>query len=420
MTLGRDTVASPSKHSGTRETDQRGLILLSMSHMFDDVNQGAIPAMLPFFILAHNLSYSAAAGLVLALTVSSSVLQPFLGQFSDRHSAPWLAPAGVFIAGAGVALSSIMPSYLLIALAIGFSGIGVAAFHPEASRFANYASGARRATGMSIFALGGNLGFAVGPALTTSLLLVFGLHGGLFLIVPPVAMALILTSQLPRYLSRAPQSGAGKAAMARATRPDDWGPFVRLTGAVVSRSIIFYGLNTFVPLYWLNVLHQPEAVGGMALTILFTAGAVGTLLGGWSADRYGRRTVVLVSLVMLSVVLGVFVSIHDVALLTALLVPLGMTLNASSSVMVVMGQEYLPNRIGTASGVTMGLAVSVGGFAAPFLGHVADSSGIPAVFNLLVFLPLLAIAFAATLPRGGQRSGSSGRPQPGPAPTGAA
>jgi len=419
MTLGRETTTVLPKSHADAQTDRGGLVLLSLSHMFDDVSQGALPAMLPFFILAHNLSYSAAAGLVFALTVSSSILQPFLGQFSDRHSAPWLAPAGIFLAGCGVALAAIMPSYLLIALAIGLSGIGIAAFHPEASRFANYASGARRATGMSIFSLGGNLGFAVGPLLATPLLLVFGLQGGLFLVVPPAVMALILARQIPRFVSRSP-SGAGKVAVSRATRPDAWGPFARLTGAVIARSIVFYGLNTFIPLYWQNVLNQPPGAGGVALTILFTAGAAGTLLGGWSADRYGRRLVILVAMGALSAALVTFVSVHDIAILTALLVPLGMALNAPSSVMVVMGQEYLPNRIGTASGVTMGLAVSVGGLAAPILGRVADSSGIPAALNLLMFLPLLAIVFAATLPSGRRPSGPTGMGPPGPAPTGTA
>src|SRR5512133_2680814 len=144
-----------AKSSGPRQMDRASLALLCLGHLFDDVNQGALPAMLPFFIVAHNMSYSAAAGLMFALTVSSSILQPLLGEFSDRHSAPWLVPLGLFCAGVGIAASSVMPDYLLIALCIGVPGVGVAAFHPEAARFANYASGTRRATGMSIFSLGG-------------------------------------------------------------------------------------------------------------------------------------------------------------------------------------------------------------------------------------------------------------------------
>ncbi len=398
VTLSRETTVELPRPVEPRQMDRGALALLCIGHMFDDINQGAIPAMLPLFVAEHNLSYSAAAGLVLAVTVSSSVLQPLLGQLSDRHSAPWLVPVGLLFAGGGVAIATLMPTYLLIALAIGLTGLGVAAFHPEAARFANRAAGARRATGMSVFSLGGNLGFAVGPLITTPLLLAFGLRGGLFLAVPASAMALILAWQIPRFVFN-PQVGAGKAAATPTIRPDAWGPFIRLTGAVVSRSIVFFGLNTFIPLYWQDGLHQPVAAGGLALTILFTSGAVGTLLGGWVADRYGQRLVILTAMGALSAALVAFVSLHDVAIVTLLLVPLGLALNAPSSVMVVMGQGYLPNRIGTASGVTLGLAVSVGGVVAPLLGRVADVYGIQSVLTILVFVPLLAIAFAATLPK---------------------
>jgi len=381
-----------------KEMDRRALVYLGMSHLFDDISQGALPAMLPFFIIAHNLSYSAAAGLVFAVTVSSSVLQPLLGQFSDRRSSPWLVPAGLFVAGAGVALATIMPNYLLITLAVGLSGIGVAAFHPEAARLANYASGARRATGMSIFSLGGNLGFAVGPLLATPLMLAFGLPGGLFIAVPSTVMAIVLARQL-RVFGAHPRTAAGKVAPSRPHRADAWGPFALLTGAVIGRSIIFQGLITFMPLYWRDVLQQPIANGGLALTILFAFGAAGTFSGGLLADRFGKRLVVLTSMVALSALLAVFVSLQDAALATALLVPIGLTMFAPMSVMVVMAQEYLPNRIGTASGVTQGLAVSVGGLAAPLLGAVGDAHGIQAVLTLLVFVPLVVVAFTAILPK---------------------
>jgi FSR family fosmidomycin resistance protein-like MFS transporter len=314
-----------------------------------------------------------------------------------------LVPVGLLLAGVGVAVSTLMPTYALIALCIGLSGVGVAAFHPEAARFANRAAGARRATGMSFFSLGGNLGFAVGPLVTTSLLLAFGLRGGLFLALPVAAMALLIAWQLPRFTAR-PLFSPNKTG-GRITHSDDaWGPFLRLTGAVVSRSIVFFGLNTFIPLYWQDVLHQPVGAGGLALTVLFTAGAAGTLMGGWLSDRYGRRLVVVAAMVVLAVGLVAFVLARDVALATVLLVPLGLALNAPSSVMVVMGQEYLPSRVGTASGVTLGLAVSVGGLAAPLLGHVADGYGIHSVLVLLISLPVLAVGFAATLPKGSPRA----------------
>src|SRR5207248_2693672 len=130
-----------------------------------------------FLISKNNLSYAAASALVLAATVSSSVIQPLFGHVSDRLSLPWLMPLGPALGGLGVALAGFTSTYALTFAAIVLSGIGVAAFHPEGSRFANYVSGARRASGMSLFSVGGNVGFALGPVLVTPLMLAFGLHG---------------------------------------------------------------------------------------------------------------------------------------------------------------------------------------------------------------------------------------------------
>ncbi len=398
MAQSEETVVHTSNTSAPRKMDRTALTLLSLGHLFDDVNQGALPAMLPFFIAAHNMSYETAAGLVLALTMSSSVLQPFLGEFSDRHSAPWLVPAGLFLAGAGIAISSVMPGYLLIAAAVFASGVGVAAFHPEAARFANYASGPQRATGMSIFSLGGNMGFGLGPALGSLIMVIFGLRGGWMLIAPPTIMAAILALQLPRFRQHRAAS-VRRAAESLAKRRDQWGPFLRLSAAIIIRSVVFYGLNTFIPLYWRDDLHESAAAGGLALTIMFISGATGTLAGGWMADRYGRLRVVLSALLVNAASLFAFTSVQDPTLATLLLIPLGFSLNAPSSVMVVMGQEFLPNRVGTASGVTLGLSISIGGLFAPILGRIADLSGIHYVLSLLVFVPLVAFLFAATLLR---------------------
>ena len=178
--------------------DRRAMAVLSTGHMFTDIAQGSIPALLPFLISRDHLSYAAASALVLAATISSSVIQPLFGYVSDRLSLPWLMPLGPALGGLGVALAGLAPSYGLTFAAIVLSGVGVAAFHPEGSRFANYVSGARRASGMSLFSVGGNVGFALGPVLVTPLLLAFGLHGTVFVIVPTWLMSAVLLRELPR------------------------------------------------------------------------------------------------------------------------------------------------------------------------------------------------------------------------------
>jgi FSR family fosmidomycin resistance protein-like MFS transporter len=384
--------------------NRRLLGTLMLGHLMTDLNQGILPALLPFFIAERGLSYAAAGGLVLAANVASSVVQPVFGYLADRRPSPWLIPAGVAAAGVGMALSGLAPTYPLIAASVALSGLGIAAFHPEGSRAANYVSGDRRATGMSIFSTGGNLGVATGPLLITPLVLAFGLKASLVLIVPMLAVAAFLLTQTP-------QLGALRhsAAVASAERsPDRWRPFARLGLVVVSRSVIYAGLSVFLPLFWAKVLGRSKADGATALAVLLGTGVVATIVGGRLADRHGRRVVVLGALCLLAPLLFALSSARDARLAGLLLVPIGFTLYLPFSVLVVMGQEYLPNRVGTASGLTLGLGVTAGGVAAPMLGRLADHHGVAAPLLLVAFLPLLAVAATLTLPDDRIRPGTGG------------
>lgn len=369
---------------------------LLLGHLTTDLAQGMIPALLPFFIAERGLSFAAAGGLVLAATVASSVVQPLFGAFADRRPSPWLVPAGVAAAGIGVGLAGVAPTYPLIAAAVAFHGLGVAAFHPEGSRAAAFASGERRATGMSIFSTGGNLGMAIGPLVITPLVLAFGLRASLAPLLPVLLVAGFLVSQLPLLAALHPTAPAGSAALA--PRPDRWGPFGRLAVVVVTRSVVYTGLATFLPLVFVGVLGTSKARGAAALSVLLGTGIVGTLAGGRLADRYGRRVVLLAGMSALAPLLLALATTRDAGVATLLLVPVALALYLPFSVLVVMGQEYLPNRVGTASGVTLGLAVTAGGLAAPLLGAVADRWGLAAPLLVVSVLPLLAVALALTLP----------------------
>lgn len=379
--------------------NHKAIALLSAGHACVDLCQGAVPALLPALIVTQHLSYAAAAGLVFAMNAASSVIQPLFGHFADRLRVPWLLSAGVLIAGSGLAIASLAPGYWLIALCMCISGIGVAAYHPEAARLMHYTAGNRKATGMSMFSVGGNVGFALGPLFMTALLVVFGLRGTPVLLAPLAVTALLLLLYT-RGMTVAREESLPQDKSEK-IRSDAWGPFLRLTATLMCRSMAFYGLNTFLPLYWIVVLHHSQAAGGVVLSVLLLAGLAGTLLGGRLADRYGRRLVVLTGMGMLAPCLLLFllVSTRSPVLAVAMLVPLGLALFAPASVMIVMGQEYLPNRVGTASGVTLGLAVSVGGIAAPLLGRVADLYGISITLVGLALLPLLGFGCAFTLPR---------------------
>ena len=366
-----------------------------LGHLMTDLNQGMLPALLPFFIAERGLTYAAAGGLVLAANVASSLVQPLFGAMADRRPSPWLIPCGVAVAGTGMALSGLAPTYPLIAAAVGLSGLGVAAFHPEGSRAAAYVSADRRATGMSVFSTGGNLGVACGPLVITPLVLHFGLHASLVLLVPMLAVAGFLATQLEPLAALRPNPGSDGG---RPGEGDRWRPFGGLAVVVVCRSVIYVGLSAFLPLFWARELGGSKADGAKALALLLGTGVVATLVGGRLADRHGRRIVVLGSLVALAPLLVMLARVRDPGLATLLLVPVGFALYAPFSVLVVMGQEYLPNRVGMASGVTLGLGVTAGGVAAPLLGRLADHHGVAAPLLLVSVLPLLAIAAALTLP----------------------
>lgn len=373
----------------------RSVGLLSAGHLFTDLNQGAIPALLPFLIAEHNLSYAAAASIVFATNIASSIVQPIFGHLSDRLGRVWLMPAGILLAGLGVALSGVADSFPLTLAAVAISGIGVSAFHPEGAKLANRLAHENKAMGLSIFAIGGNAGFALGPIVTTAALLYWGLKGTLALAVPAVLVALFLYLQFRDVTT----SGCQPPVSSSTTQNQDrWGQFFRLSGIVVARSVLLYGLNTFIPLYWISVLHESAALGGTALTVLFSVGIAGTLLGARLVNHFSHKTVIISGFTALIPLLAIFTSLDSTLWATVLLLPISIALFCIYSPIMVTGQSFLPNRVGLASGVTIGLAVSIGGVAAPFLGWLADGYGIRLALQTLAFWPVLAVLLALGLP----------------------
>jgi FSR family fosmidomycin resistance protein-like MFS transporter len=376
----------------TGALDRRALAVLGSGHLCIDLCQGAVPALLPFLASERGYSYAALGALVLFSTIGSSIVQPLFGILSDRVARPWLMPAGRATAGTGIALTGVAPSYGLLAAAVVVSGLGVAMFHPEGAKFAGLASREQRGRGMSLFSVGGNAGFAIGPLLTTPLVLALGLSGTLALLALPLAAAILTARELPR-LRRLEDSPVAPAAGGR----DDWGAFSRLSGVIAARSGVHFGLQAFVPAYFVAELAASEATGNAALTIFLAAGALGTLVGGGLVDRWGARTVLVGTMVAILPLLLVLPLVAEPAAML-LVGGIGFFTIASFSVTVVLGQAYLPNHVGLASGVTLGLAIGLGGVMATALGVVADTWGIESVLWTIAALPVPAILLAVSLP----------------------
>ncbi|MFF5297335.1 MFS transporter [Paractinoplanes globisporus] len=361
--------------------------LWGTAHAVDDLYQGLVPATLPYFVLDHRYSYVAASGLTLAAALGSSVPQPFVGVLVDRFRLGWLAAAGVALAGIGLGLSGLAAgAYPLVWTLILLSGLGVAMFHPAAGKAAREVAG-ESTTAMSIFAAGGSVGFFLAPVLATPALVAWGVPATALFLPPAVLIALVLLRN----------HGRRSFSQARRTGPDQWRPFLALTGVEVVRSAAFFGINTFIELYWIRHLHASRGLAGAALAVFLVGGVAGTLAGGRIADRIGTvRTVQVGALAAVPLLIALRLTGGTVAPLVFAALA-GAALNVPFAVLVKLGQDYLPGRPGTAAGVTLGLGVSIGGLFAPLLGLAAQHYGPQGVFAILCAAPLVAWALGLML-----------------------
>src|SRR3989454_3058675 len=364
---------------------------LSSGHLATDFANGALPALLPFFVDKFDLSYTLAAAAVLASAVSSSIVQPLFGLWSDRRGAIWLLPAGVALAGIGIGLASASPNYPLVLVCVVISGLGVAAFHPEGSKFAAFAGGPRRASAMSFFSIGGNLGFALGPTVATPLVLALGLTGGLLLAVPGLVIAVVLLALIPFLGSFAPER-----RQIESDQPDRPGALLLLLGVIAFRSVSWFGLITFVPLWEVSLGHS-KSQGSHLLSLMLLAGGLGTLAAGQLADRFGRRPVLIASTAATAPLILIFVIVGGVPGAIAL-AGVGISVIGTFGVTMVMSQEYLPRHIGMASGLSIGLSIGLGGVGAVALGAGGGSVDAPPALDRAAASALVALALAAFLP----------------------
>jgi FSR family fosmidomycin resistance protein-like MFS transporter len=390
-------------------TDRTRLAFLTSTHVVDDLYQGAVPALLPFLAIERHYSYTGLTGITLAATFLASVVQPGFGALTDRYrNLGWLVAAGLLVAGLGIGVSGLGDSYLITWFAVAASGVGVAAYHPEATRTARGMAG-DSTQAMSWFSVGGNLGIALGPIVVTPVLLATRLHGTPLLALPAVVMAGVLTVRRPWRARSSPSpapssvpSGPGGArapgsSPAMVSRADDWRGFGRLTVVVVLRSIAYFGLASLLALFAIRHFHTSAAVGSVILTVFVGSGVIGTLSGGWLADHWQRVGVLRIGYGLGAAAVLLVVAAPDMAVLFIAAFLLGIVLFAPFAVQVTLGQDFLPNRIGIASGVTLGLATSAGGVAAPLFGWLADKYGLPVALGTIAVFPAVACALTFLL-----------------------
>jgi FSR family fosmidomycin resistance protein-like MFS transporter len=396
----RDAGVAPAAAAGAVprlavRPNARVLALLALGHLVIDMNQGALPSLLPFLKSKFALSYAAAGTILLVANVTSSLIQPLFGYLADRTARRWLLPVSLVLASAGVGLAGWAPSYGALLALVLVGGLGIAAFHPEGYKTAHQVAGDRKATGLAFFSIGGNIGIAVGPPVVTLLVTAFTLRGTLGMLGPGLLTAALTAAVLPTLV---PPAATGTAARQVRGGRDMLGAMALLVGIVTVRSWAQLGLVAYVPFLYVDVFGADPRVVGPLLFVFLGAGAVGTLVGGPIADRWGARRYVTYSILAAAPLIVAFLLRQGDWIATALLAATGFALVSSFSVTVALAQAYLPRRLGTAAGLVVGFAIGTGGVGVTLLGWIADHWGLLTALGLVAGLPVVGFGLALFLP----------------------
>lgn len=361
------------------------------------MHTGSLVVLLPLLLASFDLGYASAAAIITANNLVIAVAQPFFGTFGDRRTLTWLVWAGCLLTGAAMVTVLFLPSYWLVIATVMLSGVGSAAFHPEALSRVRAVSGRLATTGASIFFAGGNVGFALGPTLAVLLIGRFGEPGVLVLLVPTLLALILLRTQWSTLTQNINPYLRRSAAQGESVRQNVAGTVGFLMLLIVLRSTTVGGLQTFIPLYFREQGTLSAEGAAFLVTVLLISGVLGTLFGGVIADRVGRRA--MMATTMLVALVGLYLFLHTAGLLRiAALALSGASISAAWPVLVVMIQEAMPRQVGLASGLSLGTSYGATGLGIAALGSFADSFGLAMTMNVIIVLPVAIFFLTLFLP----------------------
>lgn len=370
--------------------------LMMVAHLCDDLNQGALVAVIPFLVLHNGYSYAEVTALLLASNAASAIIQPLFGWLGDKKPRPWLMALGIFLAGIGMAGVGVLPSYPPIMASAMLSGIGVAMFHPEGGRLGNLTAGEQKGKGMSIFAVGGKLGFTFGPLVATAAITLWGLPGTLVFIIPSTLCTAVLLSQNKALLGF---SNPDKGSSADNLYKDNWVGFGFVMGAISCRSIMYYAFLSFIPLFLVYNLGQEEAFASSVISLFALVCAVGTIASGWAGQALGAKKLIIVSYACVAVEVIIFAFNGSLIIALVLIALLALTCDISYPSAVAMGQSFVPHHLGMASGLSFGVMVCIGGLMTPVFGLIGDYFGLQVVMLCVTAIAILGIAITFFIPK---------------------
>jgi MFS transporter, FSR family, fosmidomycin resistance protein len=397
--VGNSEVQSPG---GVEEgTVFKVLVAVSFCHLLNDTMQSLLPSIYPILKTGFHLNFGQIGLLTLTFQMTASILQPFIGHFTDRKPLPYSLPIGMVFTLAGLLLLAVAPNFALLLVAASMIGMGSAVFHPESSRVARLASGGRLGMAQSVFQVGGNTGSALGPLLAAFVVLPHGQKGVAWFSLVALLAIVVLTrvsrwykprlAFLKKRSSKHVEEGAGlsRARVASAISV--------LIALVFSKYFYLASFTSYYTFYLMMRFHVGVRSSQIHLFAFLGAVAAGTLIGGPIGDRIGRKTVIWCSIlgVLPLTMLLPYANLFWTGVLSVLV---GLGLASAFPAILVYAQELVPGRVGMISGLFFGFAFGMGGIGAAVLGRIADATSILFVYKICAYLPAIGL-LAGFLPR---------------------
>lgn len=372
------------------------LFAISIVHLLNDTMQSTVTALFPILRDSLSLSYTQIGFIAFAMNMTASILQPIIGTYADIRPRPYLLPIGVGFTLIGVVMLALAPNFAMILLAVTAMGIGSAIFHPESSRVAYLAAGPRRGLAQSIFQVGGNIGSSLGPIMTAVLFVPLGQFGVIWFAFVAVAGILIQSAVARWYRAQqvAPRSSSRPGLTVDRTdglsRKRVVWTIVILIVLVFSKYVYMSSITSFYTFFLIDDYGVSVERAQMYLFAFLAAAAAGTFFGGPLADRFGRRTIIWIS-ILGTAPFALALPYANLFWSGVLCIFAGFILSSAFSIIVVYAQELLPGNVGLVSGLLFGLAFGLGGLGAVVLGWIADATSIAFIMKLCAFLPLLGL-----------------------------
>jgi FSR family fosmidomycin resistance protein-like MFS transporter len=386
------------------------LLALSFSHFLNDMLQSLIIALYPLLKGEFHLSFMQIGAISLTYQICASLLQPFIGNYTDRHPQPYSLSVGMGFTLSGLLVLAFAPNYACVLAGAALIGAGSSIFHPESSRIARLASGGRHGLAQSIFQVGGNSGSAVGPLAAALIILPLG-QTSIAWFALAALLAIVILARVGAWYKRQhlqPRSAHAQHAPPSpvSSRRVAWSMGI-LVLLLFSKYFYIASITSFYSFYLIERFHVTVFSAQIHLFMFLAAAALGTLFGGAIGDRVGRKSVIWVSVLGVApfTLLLPFADLYWTGILTFII---GLVLSSAFSAILVFAQELIPGKVGAVSGLFFGFAFGIGGIGAAVLGEVADVRGIDFVYRLCAYLPLLGVA-AAFLPNLRFKAGTSGR-----------